>query len=278
MQPAGWRGWQEILEVDAALASRPLTEQQVRSRAAQFNDVETTTCVRVRRIEHRGTSLHVVADIPEGVRLADVLTAIERRNDVLSDAGALELAGAVVEKVAALHRLSGALAHGALSPSHVVLTREGAAVLTDGIFAPTLESRRCSREQLWREFGLALPASASTPRFDQRGDVTQLGALVLAILLRRPLKADEYPHGIQDLVVAATSSAAGSHASVLRQWLEQALRLHPRAVFGSAVSAQQVFAEMLDSGQRADGVREVQAIVRMHLDRAASALSSLLAS
>jgi hypothetical protein len=65
---------------------------------------------------------------------------------------------------------------------------------------------------------------------------------------------------------------------VLRQWLEQALQLHPRAVFGSAVSAQQVFAEMLDSGQRAAGVREVQAIVRTHLDRAASALSSLRAS
>src|SRR5262245_33015235 len=151
MQPAGWRGWQEILEVDAGLASRSLTEQQVRSRATQFSDVETTTCVRVGRIERRGTSLHVVADIPEGVRLADVLTAIERRNDALSDAGAMELAGAVVEKVAALHRLPGALAHGALSPSHVVLTSEGAAVLTDGIFALALESQRCSREQLWRQ-------------------------------------------------------------------------------------------------------------------------------
>lgn len=277
MLPGGWSGLQEILEVDEGLAAHPHTEQHVRSRAAQFNDVETTTCARVHRIELQGTSLQVVADIPAGLRLSDVLTAIELGNDFLTDAGALELAAAVIKKVAALHRLPGALAHGALCPAHVVLTSEGTAVLTDGIFAPTLEAQQRNREQLWREFGVALPASAGTPRFDQRGDVTQLGALVLAILLRRSLKEDEYPRGVQDLVIAATPPHAGPHAPALRSWLEQALQLHSRAVFGSAVDAQQVFEDMLDAAQRRAGARAVQTLIRKYLDRAGSALSDLRA-
>ena len=59
-------------------------------------------------------------------------------------------------------------------------------MLTDAVFGPALEGLGRNREQLWREFGLALPASASLPRFDQRSDVTQVGAVVLAIAIRRP--------------------------------------------------------------------------------------------
>ena len=120
----------------------------------------------------------------------------------------LELAGSVVKAVAALHRLPSGLAHGAVTPAHIVLAADGSAVLTDSVFGAALESLEWNREKLWREFHVALPASASLPRFDQRADVTQLGAVVLAIALGRRLRDDEYPRSAADLVIAATSDLA----------------------------------------------------------------------
>src|SRR6185436_14123614 len=98
-------------------------------------------------------------------------TDFESGNEALTDAAMLELAAAVIRALAAVHGLPGGIAHGAVSPSHILITPEGAAVLTDGEFGGALETLEKNREQLWREFGLALPPSASLPRFDQRADV-----------------------------------------------------------------------------------------------------------
>ncbi|MBI4264760.1 MAG: hypothetical protein HY657_10320 [Acidobacteria bacterium] len=271
-QANGAHGWLEVLELGEPLAGHPAVEHLLRSRAARFADADAPSCSRVQRIEREGAVLRVTAEVPDGVRLSDLLADLEFGNELLPDAGALELAGAVVAAVAALHQLPGSLAHGALNPSHMVLTRDGTAVLTDAWFGPALEALQQNREQLWREYGVALPAAASLPRFDQRADVTQLGAVVLAIALRRPLHSDEYPRGIGDLVVTATPFGRVSHAPALRSWLEQALQLHPRAVFGSAVGAQHVFAEILAaSGLRRAGTQAVQALVRKRCDTAARA-------
>jgi hypothetical protein len=77
--------------------------------------------------------------------------------------------------------------------------------------------------------------------------VTQLGALVLAVLLRRPLGGDEYPKAAGDLVVAATSDLnldAGCLAA-LRMWLQRALQLNPKELFASAADASHAFNTLL---------------------------------
>jgi hypothetical protein len=112
-----------------------------------------------------------------------------------------------------------------------------------------------------------MPASANLARFDQQGDVTQMGALILAIILQRPLRAHEYPRGVSDLVVTATESStvvdsAGS-ASALRMWLQEALQIHPRLAFRSAVESQRSFVDIGNApGTRCGGAMALQVLLR----------------
>lgn len=264
-------GWVEVLEMASTLSGHPAVEQALRARAARDADLDGAPVVPVQRIDREGDRLRVIARRQDGLRLSDLLADLEFGNETLGDAGLMELAASVVRAVSAVHQLPGVLAHGALNPAHVVITRDGSAVLTDAIFGHALEALHHNREQLWREFSLALPAAASLHRFDQRTDVSQLGAVVLAVALRRPLRADEYPRGISDLVISATPDQRGLHASALRMWLQQALQLHPRAVFGTATGAHQVFAEMMaGAGFRRAGVQALQALVRKRCGGAAA--------
>jgi hypothetical protein len=152
-----------------------------------------------------------------------------------------------------------------LSPSHVLVQPDGTVLLTGAVFGDVLQALQCNREQLWRVFGVALPPSATLPRFDQRADVTQLGALVMAMLLRRTLTASEYPKGVIDLAAAAADSVSVTTASrsALRMWLQQALQLHPKAMFASAADAARAFEDVTAAvpGRRAGSVL-LQAVVR----------------
>ena len=256
-------GHVEVLALAPSLAAHAAAEPAIRARAARLADVEAAAFTPVRRVERDAAGVRIVADAAEGTRLSDVLAHLERSGAVLSDAGMLELAGSVVRALATLHRLPGGITHGAVTPAHVVFAADGAVVLTDGVFGAALESLEWNRERLWREFHVALPAAASLPRFDQRADVTQLGACVLAIALRRPLRADEYPRAAPDLILEATHDATAPCATALRLWLQQALQLHPRAVFASAVEAERAFAGMVAStpGLRRAGVKALSALL-----------------
>lgn len=261
LDPDPRQGRVETLHVSPTLAEHPAIEQVIRARAARYAELGPGTLTPVYRVDRDDAGLRVLAHAPDGVRLSEILNNLASGEAALPAAGMLELAAAVIKAVAAVHHLPGGIAHGAIAPAHVVLTNEGTAVLTDGVFGAAVEALQRNREQIWREFGLALPASANLPRFDQRADVTQLGACVLAIVLGRPLTADEYPRGVADLVVTATPDTA-PHASALRMWLLQAMQLHPRAMFGNAVEAQKIFVEITAApGMKRAGRQAVQALV-----------------
>jgi hypothetical protein len=233
----------EVLRLTNALAT-PAIEAAIRTRAARWADLDAPVLGAVRRVERDETGLRVIGEAVAGTRLSDLLIRLEASGEILSDAAAMELTGGVIRALATLHKMPGGLAHGAVSPAHIVVGHDGSVVLTDGVFGPALESLQWGREKLWRELHLALPASASLPRFDQRADVTQAAAVALAIALRRPLRVDEYPRATIDLVVAATSDAAAPGASALRMWLQQAFQLQSRSMFASAVDADRAFADI----------------------------------
>jgi len=238
----------EVLEVAPALAARDGFDAALQARATRLSNVGIDGLATVRRIERHGSSLRVIADHVDGLRLPDLLHEAVKGNIPLTQPAALELAGRLLRIVSALHQIPG-MSHGAITPSHVVITRTGDIVLTDGVFGPAIEGLQRNREQLWREFRLALPASASLPRFDQRADVAQVGATVLAVALGRSLRAGEYPSAINEIVIAATLAArpgeSGTSTSALRMWLQEALYLHPRATFASAVEAEKGYGEVL---------------------------------
>ena len=251
----------EVLSLVPKLAT-VAAEQAIRARAAKLIDPGTAPLALVHRIDRTEDSLSVMSAIPEGTRLSTLLSHLRSGAVALSGAASLELAHAVVRAVASLHDLPGTPAHGALNPAHVVVAADGSALLTDAAFGAALEGLQHNREQLWREFLLALPATASLPRFDPRADVTQLGATVLAVLLQRPLTASEYPKRVTDVIGEAAEHLPVSASSV-RIWLQQALQLHPRASFGDGAEAAAGFTHvMVTAPGRRTAVQELQFVLR----------------
>jgi hypothetical protein len=237
-------GQVERLELTKPLSSWG-SEQAIRARAAHLANAFEGAYGRVLRIERTGEALAIVSAAPPGIPLSDVLAALEFKTVTLSGDELLQLAASVVDAVAGIHASIAPRSHGALTPAHIVVQQNGVATLTGAVFAEALQSLEHNREVLWRDFGLALPPSASLPRFDQRGDVTQLGVIVLSIAIRRTLRRDEYPRGTTDVVntVAPTDDVAKN--ARIRQWLQDTLQLHGRVVFSSAVDAAQVFSEIV---------------------------------
>ena len=257
----------EILELGRALASQPVVEQAIRGRASRYADLDIRAFAPVRRVERRGASLHVISEMPAGVRLSDLLAHLESTGEVVAESAMLELASLVINAVASLHAWPGGLAHGAINPGHVLITNDGRVMLTDCVFGAGIEVLQRNRDVLWKEFRLAMPAAASLARFDQQSDVTQMGAVILAIILQRPMRAHEYPRGVTDLIVTATESSsvpgAPGSASALRMWLQEALQVHPRLAFRSAVEAQRSFADINSRpGTRRAGAMALQVLLQ----------------
>ena len=254
----------EVVDVSATL-STTAAEQSIRARASRLMDAAIPGLVPIRHISRVDRSLCIVSELPHAVPLGDLLAGLEFGTITLSEEALLELAGATVRAVAALHEAQPGLAHGALSPSHVLIRPDGTALLTGAVFGDALQALKCNREQLWRTFGIAMPPSASLPRFDQRSDLTQLGALVLSMMLRRTMTAGEYPRQVADLVFAATANvaAAGPWGASFRLWIQQALQLHPKALFSTGADAARMFAaiEAKVPGRRA-GADELHAVLR----------------
>ena len=151
-----------------------------------------------------GETLSIFSEAPDGVQLSELLAGLEFKTISLSGEELLELSSSIVTALATIHERLPTIAHGAVTPAHIVLQRDGSAVLTGAVFGDALQALQRNREHLWRDFGIALPMSASAARFDQRGDVSQLGAVVLAIMQRRSLRRDEYPKHTQDLAMSVS--------------------------------------------------------------------------
>jgi hypothetical protein len=120
------------------------------------------------RIARRGDALAVFSTVPDGVSLSEVLAALEFRTISVSGEELLELASSVVTALSTVHERMPSIAHGALTPAHIVVQPDGSTVLTGAVYADALQALQKNREHLWRDFGLALPTAANFPRFDQR--------------------------------------------------------------------------------------------------------------
>lgn len=234
----------ERLDLTPAFASFT-SEQAIRARAAYNNSLDDGALGSVVRITRSGDALSVLSQAPDGVPLSELLAGLEFKTISLSGEELLELASSIVAALGTMHQRRPALAHGALTPAHVVLRRDGSTILTSASYVDALQALQRNREQLWRDFGIALPTAASLPRFDQRGDVTQIGAIVLAITQRRALRRDEYPRHTHEMAMAATVTGHAATDSKLRTWLQDALQLHGRVTFGSALDAARALSDAL---------------------------------
>ena len=203
----------------------------------------------VERLDARSSTIVVISDHVRGVRLSEVLAGARKRSIPLEYNAAAWLIRQLVSAIAALHDSGPGVCHGAIAPERLVVTPDGRLVVVEYVLGPALEEMHFSWERYWRELGIALPRPIGLSRFDQSADVTQMAAVALALLLGRPLAADEYPHKISDVLDSATARQVdGSDPlpAALRTWLRRALHIEPRAAFASAIEAQTELDRVLD--------------------------------
>jgi hypothetical protein len=242
----------EVLKISNELSCVSIFEEALREQAARVADFRHEAFGRVRaveRLEARSSTIVIISDHVRGVRLSEVLAGARKRSIPLEYSAATWLIRQLVSAIAALHDSGPGVCHGAISPERLVVTPDGRLVVVEYILAPALEEMHFSWERYWRELGIALPRPIGLSRFDQTADVTQMAAVALALLLGRPLEADEYPHKIADVLDTATARRANNVdplPAALRTWLRRALHIEPRAAFASALDAQSELDRVLD--------------------------------
>ena len=219
-------------------------ETALREQVARFAQFRHPCYARVRRLDRLegGTALALVSEHPRGARLSDVLAVAERDGLELDINAALCVVRQLVPAVAALHHASHGAAHGTISPDRILITPNARIVLTEHVVGPAIEQLGLSRSKLWRDLRIMAPASAAGGvRLDVRADLVQMGAVSLALILGRLLRADELDTLPELLASARETTVLGRKdlvAAPLRRWLLRALQLDRRGSFGSTADAQ----------------------------------------
>jgi hypothetical protein len=161
---------------------------------------------------------------------------------------ALEVVRQLTPAIVALHE-AGDVVHGLVSPDRVVVTRENKLVLMEHVLGCAMSAMRFPAARMREEFGAALPPSQEAITIDQADDLTELGLIVLSLLVGRRIQPDEYPDQIERLVGESATTAAdlSPEAAWMRRWIERAVRVGPQP-FRSAREAVENIVEMSDTG------------------------------
>jgi serine/threonine protein kinase len=227
------------------LTSVPSFEFALRERVSRLATFRHTCYGHVRSVERlkdSGSTLALVSDATNGVRLSEILAFAERENIPLDIDAAICLLRQLVPAVAMLHENAPDVSHGAIAAERIVVTPSAHIVLVEHVLGSALEQLRLPVDRYWKELRVALPRTGSAPKFDHRADVTQLGVVALSLILGRPLLDDEYPSRLGEAVSGAWAmSARGGLEPLpagLRAWLACALQLDTKNAFESAVQAQ----------------------------------------
>jgi hypothetical protein len=240
----------ELLTIRPELTRVASFEFALRERAARLANFRHEDFARVRRIDRTTDGgLGIVSDYIPGARLSDVLNVSSQRRLPFDVGAAFCLVRQLVPAIAFLHDNARDVAHGALALERLVVTPLGRLMVVEHVLGSALEQLRFSREHLWREVRVAMPPSAGAPRFDHHADVTQIGIIVLQLVLGRPLRSDEYPARLASLVDQAAMTTAGGERRPLtlglHSWLVRALHIDLRRAFASAREACQALEQML---------------------------------
>jgi hypothetical protein len=231
----------ELLCLRGELTSAPSFEFALRERAGRLASFHHACYARVRGVERLGAgALGLVSDQTPGVRLSQVLDAVERQHLPLDITTALALLRQLMPAVAGLHERGRDVAHGAIGPERLVVTPNARLVIVEHVLGAALEQLRLSHADYWRELRIPVPRSAGSPSLDQRADVMQVGAVALALVLGRLLREDEYLRFGEVVASAWATSARGGLEPLphgLRSWLMRALQLDAAGSFPSALEA-----------------------------------------
>src|SRR4051812_15826699 len=268
---AAGTGELEVLRLSDELTAVPPFEFALRERVNYLSTFRHPSYGHVRSVERpedAGSTLSIVSEHTPGVRLSDILAQTERGHLTLDINAALALIRQLVPAVALLHEQIPDIANGAIAPEHIVITPNARLVIVEYVLGAALEQLRFSQTRYWNDLRLALPRSAGHPLFDHRTDVTQVGAVALALVLGRSLAKDEYPARIAEALASAWAISAGGGLEPLpagvRSWLSRALQLDPRNSFESCVDARVELDNVLDESDYVAGPSALEAFLALY--------------
>jgi hypothetical protein len=234
----------ETLRLCRELSEAPSTEPALIERAGRLAGFTHPGFAPVKRVERlRGTlgGLAVVSASVPGLRLADVLSMAQRRWMAPNFDAAMYLLEQIAAGMTAFHRHSRDFSHGTLGPERIIVRPDGHPVIVEHVLAPAIGQMQLSRAALWAQFRVPAPAVAGAARLDQMTDIMQLGVLALALILGRPIRREEFPQKLQDLLgEASTPGALGPRPPIARSlhgWILRTLQFETRAAFRTMADA-----------------------------------------
>jgi hypothetical protein len=233
----------EVLKLSSVLSSVSSFDFALRERAARLAGFRHDSYGRVRSIEldRRTSALLVTSDFVKGIRLSTLLAEAHKRALPLEFNAVRGLIRQLVSASTALHQAAPDVGNGAIALERLVLTPTGRLTIVEYVLGAALEQLGYTRARYWRELAVALPGAIGTPFFDARTDVTQIGAVALALILGRPLTPEDYPERLGDLIQTATMRSAAGLVEPLpasvRDWLTQTLQLDQWESFASPTDA-----------------------------------------
>ena len=240
------RATHEALQIRPELTSIPSFEFALNERiwlVEKFDHPAFLTLRNIVRSPGRLTTISLVHDLGGGTRLSDVLARAEPAGLPVSNAAPFVLRE-VLEGLAELHRQSGELAHGALSPERIVLA-EGRVRMTDYVLGSAIEQLRFTPERYWKELRVAASSSAGGVRLDRPMDVAQAATIAVAMFAGRPLRDTELLSNLGEVLTGI------SVPQPIRAWLLKALHFDTRRVFVHAGEALKALDEALaEAGMR----------------------------
>jgi serine/threonine protein kinase len=239
------------------------------NRLATFRHAYFAPVRGVERVSDPRDTLAVISDVTQGIRLSELLASLEERHATLDITAALCLIRQIVPAVAMLHETARDVAHGAIGPERLIVTPNARLVLVDYVFGAALEQLRYPHERYWAEFKVAVPKTGAAPRFDHRADVLQIGLVALALILGRPLRRDEFPSHVRELVASAWSaSATGGGFEPLPPglcvWLGRTLQLEALTAFPSAIEAKAELDKIMGDTSHGASPAGLQTVIGRH--------------
>ena len=239
----------EILCFRHEITDVPAFDFALRERVARLSDFQHPGFAHIRKVDRlndeRGTVV-LMSDGVAGVRLIEILKDVERTGNGMELDEALHLVRQLVSAVAAFHRHAHT-GHGAIAPERLFVAPDGQLVIAEYALGAAIEQLKYSRERYWKELRVALPMDAGPSRFDERADLMQIGMVALSLILARPLRDDEYPGRLEDLIGSASARRTGDTPHPLplplREWLKRMLQLEGGSSFHSVLEAEAALGE-----------------------------------
>ncbi|MBI3047084.1 MAG: PEGA domain-containing protein [Acidobacteria bacterium] len=254
----------EVLALSDELTAISAFEFSLRERVSALAAFQHPAFPRIRGVQRLGqeATLAVVSDRVAGARLSEVLSIAEQQLLPLDVGAALHLIRQLVHAVAALHEQGHGTCHGAIAPERLIVAANGRLSVVEHMLGAALEQLHYTHERYWKDVGIPLPNPAGTPRFDERADILQVGAVALALVVGRPLYSEEFPDRIGALAERAWGLTASGGVEPLpaavRTWLARALQLDARQSFPSAVPARAELDRIVGAGDHVAAVAAVR--------------------